>query len=77
MVLDPSYREFAIAELCNNKYGQFGPRVHLLPNSEIGEEFMRRDDHSGWYKAPHSENGTAWGRGSSSQSRGPLSVQAN
>eukprot|EP00973_Karenia_brevis_P051714 7183797-Karenia_brevis.AAC.1 len=26
MVLDPSYREFAVAELAHQKFGQFGPR---------------------------------------------------
>eukprot|EP00973_Karenia_brevis_P079942 11092480-Karenia_brevis.AAC.1 len=53
--------------MCKIKYGQFGPGVHLLPKSEEGDAFMRRDEGSGWYRAPMEDNGTAWGRGSSSQ----------
>eukprot|EP00973_Karenia_brevis_P022489 3096305-Karenia_brevis.AAC.1 len=77
MVLDPSYREFAIAELCNKKYGQLGPRVHLMPDTEIGEQFMRRDEDSGWYLAPAEQNGAAWGRGTSSQIGNPLAPEAD
>eukprot|EP00973_Karenia_brevis_P077258 10732181-Karenia_brevis.AAC.1 len=49
-VLDPSTREFPIADLNGEDYGQFGQRVHLASEQTEGIAHMRAPD-GGWSKA--------------------------
>eukprot|EP00973_Karenia_brevis_P060333 8396398-Karenia_brevis.AAC.1 len=63
-VLDPSTREFPIAELHGRVASQFGQRVHLEPAN-------MRHSTGGWRVPPISGEGYAWGRAISSQLREP------
>eukprot|EP00973_Karenia_brevis_P017515 2403227-Karenia_brevis.AAC.2 len=47
---EPSRREFAVRDLHAQPHSQFGPRVHVDPNSEGCKAYMH-DAQGGWFSS--------------------------